>query len=220
MSSIRPWLSFFRVGNLITVPGDALVGAVAVAGISGLVDGVVPALASVAIYMFGLADNDIVGVASDPSERPLVNGTLSMRAAKVARGLCLLVPLVLGAAFSLPPLWWITVLILIDEIVVYNRTKSCLRMGLCRGLNVFAGGAALYPRPDPVSLTITFPYALMVLSVIWTAYIAGVTKYSEREVFDSTNQRKVALLVYGLLILQLTALILISALPSPLHLPL
>ena len=200
MSVMRPWLKFFRVGNLVTVPGDVLAGAAVTAGFGGLPAAIVPALASVAIYMFGLADNDIVGVAGDPPERPLVSGEISMRAARIARGLCLFAALALGAAFSLPPLWWVFALMLVAEIIAYNRTKACLRMGLCRGLNVLCGAVPI------------LSYASLACAAVWTLYIAGVTKFSEREVFDRTNQRKVAYLVYALLLLQLATLLIFGLL--------
>ena len=43
---------------------------------------------------------------------------------------------------------------------------------------------------------------LLCAASVWLAYIAGVTKFSERETVDPTNGKKVAALVYGLLGLQ------------------
>ena len=43
---------------------------------------------------------------------------------------------------------------------------------------------------------------LLCAASVWLAYVAGVTKFSERETVDPTNRKKVAALVYGLLGLQ------------------
>ena len=67
-------------------------------------------------------------------------------------------------------------------------------MGAARGLNVLLGGFAWLP------------------AAVWFAYIAGVTKYSEREAVDPTNERKVACLVFGLMVLQLLGLVLCAIL--------
>jgi len=57
-------------------------------------------------------------------------------------------------------------------------------MGAARGLNVLLGGPA------------------WIAAAVWLVYIAGVTKFSERETVDPANGKKVAALVYGLLGLQ------------------
>ena len=93
---LKSWLKLFRVVNLPTVPGDVLVG---VASSSFAVDGYVPALVaraagiSVLIYMFGLVDNDIVGVKSD-SGRPIADGEISLNLARVVRFVILLTVLI------------------------------------------------------------------------------------------------------------------------------
>lgn len=206
---MNAWLRFFRFKVLITVPGDTLVGITAILSVSGGDGWVVPALAalvaSLAMYMFGLADNDIVGMKTDPAERPLVSGEITPFAAKLARGLCLAVALAAGAAADLPPAWWCAAVALVGSIVVYNRTKWCLLMGLCRGLDVWCAGAALMARARGTPAEARM--RLFLCSALWLVYIAGVTKYSERETFDPTNGRKVALLLYGLLFMQIAAVI-------------
>lgn len=205
------WFRFFRVRNLITVPGDALVGAVAVFAfarecVTGNWLAVVGAcIAGVLLYMFGLADNDIVGAKTDPKTRPLANGELSMSAAKAARAICLVAAIAVGYAAGLPWLWRVSAMLLALSIIIYNRTKWCILMGLCRGFDVLCGAAAVYI--SACNGANNGLVAAVIAAVVWTAYIAGVTKYSEREVFDPTNDHKVALLVYGLMGLQAVALI-------------
>ena len=177
------WLRLFRVQNLVTVPGDVLVGA---AACGALTTARAPQLAllcaaSVLMYMYGLVDNDIVGAPTDPKTRPLAAGELSIGAARVARTICLCLA-VLALYFGRGQ--FLVLVALTIAIQIYNRTKNPLLMGATRGLNVLMGGLAWLP------------------AAIWVAYVAGITKYSERETFDPTNEKKVALLVYGLVGLQ------------------
>ena len=181
------WLRLFRVQNLVTVPGDVLVGA---AACGALTTARAPQLAllcvaSVLMYMYGLVDNDIVGAPTDPKTRPLAAGEISMGAARAARTVCLCLA-VLALYFGRGQ--FLVLVALTVAIQLYNRTKNPLLMGAARGLNVLIGGLAWLP------------------AAIWLVYVAGVTKFSEREAFDPTNDRKVALLVYGLLVLQILGL--------------
>ena len=76
--AVSSWLRFFRVVNLPTVPGDVLVGAAAalcwggcgVASAHAVERMALAAVSSCFFYLFGLADNDIVGAATD-SGRPI-----------------------------------------------------------------------------------------------------------------------------------------------------
>ena len=186
------WLRLFRVQNLVTVPGDVLVGA---AACGALTTARAPQLAllcaaSVLMYMYGLVDNDIVGAPTDPKTRPLAAGEISMGAARAARTVCLCLA-VLALYFGRGQ--FLVLVALTVAIQLYNRTKNPLLMGAARGLNVLVGGLAWIP------------------AAIWLVYVAGVTKFSEREAFDPTNDRKVALLVYGLLVLQILGLVVCRA---------
>lgn len=207
---LSPWFRFFRVRVLLTVPGDTLVGATAIAAVmpgGGVLPVCAALVGSVALYMFGLADNDLVGMKTDPEERPLVSGEISPTAARIARMLCLITALIAGAAADLPPAWWCAAVALVAAIVIYNRTKWCLIMGLCRGLDVWCGGAALMHRVRGVPAEARM--RLFICSALWILYIAAVTKYSEREVVDPGNGHKVALLLYGLFILQFSAMLIL-----------
>ena len=217
----RAWLRFFRVVNLPTVPGDVLVGAAAVLCGGHFLTScqetasplalVAACAAGVLIYMFGLADNDIVGAATD-ADRPIPEGCISFRAARIARGLCLFGAMIAGAVANLPPAWWIAAFALAVTVVVYNRTKWCFAMGLCRGLNVACGGAVFC-----VSLTSGQETAFLVLLsaciALWTLYIAVVTKYSEGEDLDPEKKRRVGFLIGAIVYLQLIALIVLYVRP-------
>jgi hypothetical protein len=95
---IAPWLLFFRLPNLPTAPGDALAGAafLAAAFPEMFHDCAPRALAAAAaaqgLYLFGLADNDVAGAPDDARRaphRPIPSGAISMRAARIARAVCL-----------------------------------------------------------------------------------------------------------------------------------
>ncbi len=204
------WLRLFRVVNLPTVPGDVLVGAaVAVLFSAQLTEGFLSqaacaALASVFVYMYGLVDNDIVGARSD-SDRPIPNGEISIGAARTARMICLAAIIATGILSALPHAWWTLVAILLVGIVLYNRTKWCFLMGFCRGANVLCGSVV-------VSMTVSHKMGCFVesalVSMLWIAYIASVTKFSEGEDDDPGRKKLVGALIGGIVYLQLLALIL------------
>lgn len=207
---MKAWLRFFRVVNLPTVPGDVLVGAAAVIAnglqkSAGSVAIAAACIAGVFLYMFGLADNDIVGAKTDTG-RPIPDGQISIRAARIARGFCLFGALISGAIANLPPAWWITAFVLAVAVVIYNRTKWCFLMGLCRGLNVWCGGVAVALcnfRGIPGEGRL----ALFCAAMIWALYIAAATKYSEGEEMDAAKKRRVGFLIGAIVYLQLIALL-------------
>ena len=194
------WLRFFRVVNLPTVPGDVFVGAAAAScSTPALPDWraiSVASLASVLLYMFGLADNDIVGAATD-TDRPIPQGLISLKAARIARALCLVFALAVAIAFGLPQIWWVPFVGIAVSIILYNRTKWPLVMGLCRGFNLLCGFAAAYHALPPNRI------GAIVAAAIWTLYIFAVTKYSEGEELDPARKRRVGILIGALVWLQL-----------------
>ena len=203
---VRSWLNLFRVVNLPTVPGDVFVGAAAVltfshdASVSFL--SVAGAAVSAAfLYLFGLVDNDIVGSRYDTG-RPIPDGEISLPAAKTARFACLLAAIATAVAADLPRFWWLFAFLLLCQIVNYNRLKNCVVMGLCRGLNVLCGAAAC-----GMSGANRATAAAVVMMLVWTVYIALVTKYSEGESQDPEKKRFVGFLVGALVYLQLVALL-------------
>ncbi len=203
-SKLQSWLTLFRAVNLPTVPGDVLVGA-AVAVAFGLCPGTVPALtlvgaclASCFIYLFGLVDNDLVGATTDVG-RPIPNGEISLTAARIARGVCVALVALVGSLTHLPIVWWVVAWTLLVLCAVYNRTKNFALMGLCRGLNVAAGLAAVGVA--------TVGWPALLAPALWTVYIAGVTKYSEGEEGDAFRKALVGQLIGALVYLQLLALL-------------
>ena len=217
MAMIRPWLRFFRVVNLPTVPGDVLAGAAAVVAagrmcLSGedVAHVVLASVASCALYLFGLADNDIVGASTDKG-RPLPDGEISPGAARIARGTCLALgfgSIAVGGAYLASAM--ATALALVAAIMAYNRTKRALLMGLCRGLNVLLGASAIVPPLFLPRALFRAPHVVAVplaVAAVWTVYIAAVTKYSEGEERDPERKRYVGALIGGIVYLQLVALI-------------
>ena len=215
---MKAWLRFFRVVNLPTVPGDIWVGAVAYWWGEGVICDYGAALfnatiASVLLYMFGLADNDIVGAETDEG-RPIPEGRISLRAARIARALCVLGAIAVGLApdpVSLKPLpwaWWPAAFALLLSAVVYNRTKFWALMGICRGLNVACGGAVAIGASCLSGQETASPFLwLGVCVAVWTVYIAAVTKYSEGEEMDAAKKRRVGFLVGAIIYLQIIALL-------------
>ena len=217
---IKPWLRFFRVVNLPTVPGDVWVGAVAVWFGAGIIcDYAAPlfnaTIAGVLLYMFGLADNDIVGAKTDEG-RPIPEGRIPMWAAQVARGVCLLGAIVVArvpdvfAGVPLPEGWRMCAFFLVAAIAIYNRRKWWWLMGVCRGLNVVCGGAVVFSSCASLTSGEDAASPLMWLGVcaaVWTVYIAAVTRYSEGEEMDAAKKRRVGFLVGAIIYLQIIALL-------------
>lgn len=220
---ILKWLRFFRIVNLPTVPGDVLVGcAAAMAGLGlalprrEVTPGTLLAacLASCFLYLWGLADNDIVGAKTD-TDRPIPNGEISLGAARVARALCLIgaiaCSLVGEYVFGMSSAWQHVMGWLLVAMIVYNRTKWSPVMGLCRGLNVLCGVMAVTAQEVPSSpsttgaVTACLYYYLPPL--IWTLYIWFVTKMSEGEETNPMKKQLVGALIGGLVYLQLAALV-------------
>ena len=215
-STFLAWLKLFRVVNLPTVPGDVLVGA-AIAIIAASRAGGEPdflkvfgaALASVFLYMFGLVDNDFVGMKTD-KDRPIPNGEISPIAARVARVHCWGAAIVVGAIVGLYPLWWVGAFMLFVSIELYNRTKWSPLMGICRGLNLLCGFAAPCLPPIGHSLGMSALEHVAIFAAVWTIYIWAVTWYSSGEENDPDKKRRVGVLVGGIVYLQLTALLVLT----------
>ncbi|MCR5413953.1 MAG: hypothetical protein K6F50_04415 [Kiritimatiellae bacterium] len=207
---LHGWLRFFRAVNLPTVPGDVLAGAAAAIAFSADISPVCfrvaawAAASSVFLYMFGLADNDVTGAGLD-SGRPIPDGEITLAGARIARGFCLGAALVSAALGNLPPAWWISATALLASIAMYNRTKRPFFMGLCRGLDVMCGGAAVSAATRPLS-------ACAALAAIWTVYFAAVTKYSEGEETDPSKREFVGVLIGSTIYLQLAALLVLTLL--------
>jgi len=179
---LLPWCRFFRLPNLPTAPGDPLAGGALASVVLGADEPAAVLLAggaALALYLFGLADNDITGAAADAvsaPERPLPAGEISPRAARIARGTCLIAAVGCGVFLGLA--WACTAALLLAAILFYNRRKAVWAMGLCRGLSAACGAAALVHTPAQAA-ALALPVAG--LAVGWSLYIGAVTLLSEGE---------------------------------------
>ncbi len=196
----NPWLRFFRVPNLPTVPGDALAGAVLMMppGDATLPQALAAAVGVLFLYMFGLADNDLVGARTDAEnapERPIPKGEISQTAASVAELACVLAAsllpnLIVGRfrpGMQMPLVWNWAMLALFCCIVAYNRLKWVWLMGTCRGLSVICGGLAVWvPDLHPYTQKILPVHWYLLASLIalafgWAVYVMAVTILSKGE---------------------------------------
>ena len=179
MKYVMPWLRFFRVVNLPTVPGDALAGAaLAMAFLPETFPVSLAIAASVSLlflYMAGVADNDVAGADTDVN-RPVPLGEISLLQARIASFVCWLLSLGIALFMSFPVAWHVVFSVLTLLIVAYNRLKIPLLMGLCRGLGVASGMCAV-AKSAPLQVSVLAPLAIVVFG--WTLYIASVTKLSE-----------------------------------------
>ena len=196
----NPWLRFFRVPNLPTAPGDALAGAAFMmpAGDATLVQGFAAGVGALFMYMYGLADNDLVDARTDAvnaPERPIPRGEISQTSATVAMAACLIAACLLPGwivglvrpGAQMPQSWNVAMFALMCCIFAYNRLKRAWLMGACRGLSVACGGlAAWVPDLHPYTRELLpeswwLLVSLAVLALGWAAYIESVTKLSEGE---------------------------------------
>ena len=192
---LRSWAAFLRLPNIGTAFGDAIAGAVVAALSTGSLGGrggllawsssfgwrevLGASLAAAFLYLFGLADNDIVDKARDEAKsplRPLASGLIGINSAIVARAALLAV----SAAFWSLAVWgqspvsalpFAAVAILV---ILYNRIKTRLPllgivvMGLCRGAAVMLGAFAALGADGATP-------AVVLMAGGWTAYISAVT---------------------------------------------
>ncbi len=196
-NKIAPWLVFFRLPNLPTAPGDSIAGAaIALAIIQPpismsleqdvLVKLFAAGAAALLFYMFGLADNDIVGAEEDKThapKRPIPSGGITLAQAQIARATCLILAVVGSALCHMPVAWWCASAVLVLVIAGYNRIKSkwpvfgLVAMGLCRGLSLLTGAAAMQ---DVAPGTLFSPAVLLAVAG-WTAYIGAVSWLASKE---------------------------------------
>jgi 4-hydroxybenzoate polyprenyltransferase len=201
---IFPILQLLRPPNLFTVPGDPLCGFL-LASRGHWSWRIVPCIVvSLASYCAGLVINDLADYSEDLRDRPgrpLPSGAVSRRAA-VALALSLIAVAIATGAFVSPPVLVLTFL-LIGEILWYNllAKKSAffapIAMGLCRGLSVMLGAAAIVPlQPLAFSLQPFLPSAVI------TLYIAGVTLLARNETRNPRIPPQIGSLIRGLLFIQ------------------
>ena len=197
---IGPWLRLFRLPHLPTAPGDALVGAAFMlpAGEATLTQAFAAAVGALFMYMFGLADNDVVGAYDDAEkapERPIPRGEISMNVAAAVGIACLfasiwlpeLVMRIVNDGGEMPMAWNIALTVLCGTVLAYNRIKKAWLLGACRALSVVCGGLAVWaPDRNPYTGRLLpesccLLASLVLLAVGWGAYMAAVAKLSDGE---------------------------------------
>ena len=191
--ALDPWFRLFRLPNLLTVPGDPLAGFLLAGGLSprspaGITAFIGVGAAAVALYLFGLAVNDIVDVETDRAERPdrpIPSGAISVSQARMAAIAAVLSGLNLALIGGSPAL--IIAAVLAFVILAYDAwlkpipAIGCLAMGVCRGLSVALGVAAA--RPDwfgPGILTrAALPAGIAIVGL--TLHVAAFSAVAKKE---------------------------------------
>ena len=170
------YLGLMRPANVVTALADVLAGAAAAGGGGGLA---ALLLATAALYAGGVVLNDVFDATLDARERPeraIPSGRAS-RGGAAALGSALLLLGVLAAGL----VSWAAMgvacgtaaaILLYDGWAKHQGLAGPLTMGLCRGLNLLLGVAAV-----PAMLGSLWPIALLPI-----AYIAAITAISRGEV--------------------------------------
>ena len=180
---LRAWLALLRPPNLFTVPGD-LVAGFAVAG--GVGAGLWPRLpwvvaASLLLYAAGLLLNDWCDRDVDAQERPsrpIPAGLVLPNTVLAAAGAFGLVALALAVGAGAMAV--ATAGLLLVLIVFYNTVArryawlGVTVMGLCRGVNVLLGAAA-------VGSAGTYPHELVFAAALAALYIVVVAAVAINE---------------------------------------
>jgi 4-hydroxybenzoate polyprenyltransferase len=192
-SLLRSWLELLRLPNLLTIPGDVALGYLIAERANharldlllgfDLTKGkfestgfIWATVATIALYIFGLVDNDASDAeldAKERPERPIPSGKISLKTAKTAAIAFMAAGLI--AAFGAPkPTFHVAIIL---AILVYsynnatkrNRLLGPLNMALCRLFSVILGYFAAngrHPLQEP---------ALLVVGMTWLLYFTAVT---------------------------------------------
>ena len=199
-TKLNGWFQIIRLPNLFTVPGDPLAGAFMASVISdnsiSLLQLCSLILAILAVYCFGLIQNDLADYDADLKsrpERPLPSRALSFREVKIALAATLVTGLLL--AFAVGTAVFVTIALLFMLVSAYNLSfkrdviKGPVTMGLCRGFS-FLAGTALFMFPSP--------FIFVIATAGITAYIASVTyiAYHEQAAFNFGRKADLPLLYF------------------------
>lgn len=151
-------------------------------------------VASVALYWFGMAFNDIVDVERDSlhpvrCKRPIPSGSLSIVSARWIALILLLIGAVSGSVLALIYLSGLTIAALtglVCSIILYDyafksRWFAPAFMGLCRALNILFAMSVFYNQETVCGLGIAC------VLIAYFVYIAGVTWFARYENADEEN---------------------------------
>jgi len=199
-SALAAWARLLRLPNLLTVPGDALAGFLLMYypgwGSVDLSPAVPCAAASLLMYCAGLLWNDYFDRHRDRlerPERPIPSGAIRPMAA-LAAGVAAMVGGLAAAMLAGPAALAVAALLAL-AVLGYNlglkrlRGLGPLTMGLCRGLSLLLGAAAIGAEPlaDAVSAMARSGTAIVVSFFGMIAYVAAVTYLATKE----NNQQRV-----------------------------
>jgi 4-hydroxybenzoate polyprenyltransferase len=183
-SKLRAWLELLRAPNLLTVPGDPIVGfllALTAEGASAARPGLRMALAagvSLLMYSAGLLWNDWFDLAEDRRQRPhrpLPRGAVRPITVPLVANVLMVVAIAAAAVAGKTTLY---VAIALGALVIgYNALLKRLplvgpaAMGACRGLSVLLGAAAMGPAGLLHSPVIAYAGGtlLYIATVTWLA---------------------------------------------------
>ncbi len=202
--SLRPYIELIRPANVVTALADVLAGY----GIAGLSDhAALPWLlvSTSCLYAGGVVLNDVFDRDLDRlerPERPIASGRVSVAAAAWFGAVLLAAGIVAAAMATLTAALVATAIagfvLLYDAWGKRQGLFGPVNMGICRGLNLLLGVAAV-----PAALAPAWPLALLPL-----VYITAVTALSRGEVHG--GRREVAAFALISLSLVLIALLLLA----------
>ena len=209
-SKFSAWLQLLRVPNLLTVPGDPILGFFSWGSIryfsseaKGYVDigsvvMLIPCVAAaLLLYSAGLILNDLFDLNEDRRdrpERPLPSGQIRVRTAAIT-AIILLIGGIVAASLNGPLCAGIAAVLAV-AIASYNAgvkripIAGPLNMGLCRGLSVFMGlaiSSSLNLGQDSAGVLLAWEKLSMLLSWPFYSitpmilYIASVTLIASGE---------------------------------------
>ncbi len=196
---IYPLFQLLRPPNLFTVPGDPLCGALLASQGAWSWRVVPPVVASLACYCAGLILNDLADLKEDLRDRPgrpLPSGAVSRRAAIALAAVFIAVAL--AAASLINTILLLLTGLLLVEILWYdfmakrNAITGPIAMGICRGLSVLLGAAAIAP-PPPLAVGAAAAVAL---------YIGAVTALARNETRSPRIPRLIGVLISALIFIQ------------------
>jgi len=202
------WCRLLRVPNLLTVPGDPVVGYfLALASVASPTRPVLrialAAAASLLMYSAGLLWNDWFDLAEDRlhrPDRPLPSGRVRPLAVAVVANVLMLLALAAGGLAGVRTLYVLVGLGLM--VILYNAGGKRVGllgpalMGLCRGASVLVGAAAAGAGGLGGPL-------VWLAAVGVTAYVASVTAVAARETrggpVGMRRNMPAAILAFGLI---------------------
>lgn len=181
-ASSRPlhtWLQLLRAPNLFTVPGDPLAGFVLASGGALRPAALLAIGASLALYSAGLLLNDLCDLAEDRAERPnrpLPSGAAEPGSVRAAATMLFLIGNAFAACLGTQAI--LIAIALTAAIVAYNTAAKrvpvlgAIVMGMCRGLSLLLGAAALGQASGQL---------VLLAAGIVTLYIASITHLARHE---------------------------------------